>query len=316
MKTHRIALIGGSGFVGRHLVRHLTNLGHECRVVTRHPHRHRDIAAFAEVLEADPYAHDSVAPVFDGTDTVINLAGILNSDRKHNTFRRVHVELVENIVAACRTAGVSRLLHMSALNADQSRGSSSYLRSKGEGENRAHTLGQPFMGVTSFRPSVIFGADDSFLNRFASLLAIPGPLPLACPNARLAPVYIGDVVRAFTAALDDPQTHGQRYDLCGPRAYTLAELVRFIADETGRRKLIIPLPDWASRAQAAVLQYVPGRPFTPDNYLSLQTDSVCDANGLDAFGITPVSLANAGHRFLAHQDKSGRLSRLRRDSGR
>lgn len=316
MKTHRIALVGGSGFVGRHLVRHLTNLGHRCRVVTRHPHRHRDIAAFAEVVQADPYDHDAAAAAFSGMDTVINLVGILNSDRGRNSFRRVHVELVENVVAACRTAGVCRLLHMSALNADQSRGSSSYLRSKGEGENRAHTLGQPFMAVTSFRPSVIFGADDSFLNRFSALLGIPGPLPLACPDARLAPVYIDDVVRAFAAALDDPQTYGRRYDLCGPRVYTLIELVRFIADETGRRKLILALPDWASRAQAAVLQYVPGRPFTPDNYLSLKTDSVCSENGLAAFGITPTSLANAGRRFLAQDHKSGRLARLRRDSGR
>ncbi|MCB1774631.1 MAG: NAD(P)H-binding protein, partial [Gammaproteobacteria bacterium] len=159
MKIKRIALVGGSGFVGRHLTRHLQNRGYTCRVITRHPHRHRDLASFCEVVAADPYDHESLAGVLRGCDAVVNLAGILNADQKTRTFRRVHVELVENIVASCRTAGVRRLLHMSALNADQSRGGSSYLRSKGEGENRAHTLGKAGIAVTSFRPSVIFGAD-------------------------------------------------------------------------------------------------------------------------------------------------------------
>ena len=316
MKIKRIALVGGSGFVGRHLTRHLQNRGYACRVITRHPHRHRDLASFCQVVAADPYNHDSLTSVLRGCDAVINLAGILNADRKMRTFRRVHVELVENIVASCRTAGVRRLLHMSALNADQSRGSSSYLRSKGEGENRAHTLGKAGIAVTSFRPSVIFGADDSFLNRFATLLKIPGPLPLACPNAKLSPVFIDDVVEAFTRALEDPATFSKHYELCGPTVYTLRELVQFIAEELGYNKLIIPLPDWASRLQANVLQYVPGKPFTPDNYLSLQTDSVCRENGFEQLGIQPTSLYNAGRRILARDEKNHRLDRLRRDSGR
>jgi NADH dehydrogenase len=317
MKIQRVALVGGSGFVGGHMTRHLHNRGFDCLVITRYPHRHRDLASISDVVGADPYDHDSLAGALRGCDAVINLAGILNADRRQNTFRRVHVELVENIVAACRTAKVGRLLHMSALNADQSRGSSSYLRSKGEGENRAHVLGKAGIAVTSFRPSVIFGRDDSFLNRFATLLKIPGPLPLACPDARLSPVFVGDVVEAFTRSLNDTRTFAKRYDLCGPQAFTLAELVRFIAEETGQpRKIILPLPDWASRLQAKVLQYAPGKPFTPDNYLSLQTDSVCSENGLEPLGITPTSLYNAGRRILVRDSKSYRLDRLRRDSGR
>jgi len=262
MKIKRIALVGGSGFVGRHLTRHLQNHGYACRVITRHPHRHRDLASFCEVVAADPYDHDSLVGVLRDCDAVINLAGILNSDRKMRTFRRVHVELVENIVASCRTA------------------------------------------------------DDSFLNRFATLLKIPGPLPLACPNAKLSPVFIDDVVEAFARALEDPATFARHYELCGPKVYTLKELVQLIAEELGRNKLIVPLPDWASRLQANVLQYVPGKPFTPDNYLSLQTDSVCHENGFEQLGIQPTSLYNAGRRILANDEKNHRLDRLRRDSGR
>jgi NADH dehydrogenase len=311
MKIQRIALIGGSGFVGRHLTRRLRNRGYQCRIVTRHAYRHRDLRTVAEVVEADPFDLGQLTAALKGCDAAIHLIGILNSDGKQRSFRRMHVELVENVVTACHAAKLVRLLHMSALNADQSRGSSRYLRSKGEGENRAHTLGQPGMAVTSFRPSVIFGPDDSFLNRFATLMKIPGPLPLACPDARLSPVFVGDVAQAFANALDDRQTFGRRYELCGPESYTLEQLVRFVAQHTGHHKLIIRLPDWASRLQASILQYFPGKPFTPDNYDSLRTPSVCNEDGLAALGVTPSSLENAGIRCLQKIDKNKRRNSLR-----
>lgn len=316
MKIQRIALIGGSGFVGRHLTRKLRNRGYQCRVITRHAHRHNELRTVAEVVEADPFDHTQLAAALEGCDAVVHLIGILNSDGKSRSFRRMHVELVENVVTACHATKVVRLLHMSALNADQSSGSSLYLRTKGEGENRAHTLGKPGMAVTSFRPSVIFGPDDSFLNRFAALLKIPGPLPLACPDAKLSPVYVGDVATAFANALEDPRTFGRHYELCGPRTYTLEELVRFIAYHTGHYKSIIRLPDWASRLQASILQYFPGKPFTPDNYLSLRTPSVCREDGLAALGVTPVSLENVGARILTKDDKNKRRNLQRRLSQR
>ncbi len=286
MNIKRIALIGGSGFVGRHLTRHLRNRGYQCRVITRYPHRHRDLRTVAEVVRANPYDLTDLTAALHGCDAAVHLVGILNADGKQRSFRRVHVEMVENVVASCHAARIKRLLHMSALNADQGSGGSEYLRSKGEGENRAHTLGKPGIAVTSFRPSVIFGPDDSFLNRFATLLQIPGPLPLACPDAQLAPVYIDDVVAAFANALEQRDTFGRHYELCGPRVYTLEQLVRFVAFHSGRYKSIIRLPDWASRLQAKVLQYAPGKPFTPDNYLSLQTPSICHEEGLAALGIS------------------------------
>ncbi|MCP5313141.1 MAG: complex I NDUFA9 subunit family protein [Chromatiaceae bacterium] len=316
MKIANIALIGGSGFVGRHLVRHLRNRGYRCRVITRHAHRHADLRTAAELVEADPFDRGQLTEALRGCEATIHLVGILNADGERRSFRRVHVELVENVVAACHAAKVVRLLHMSALNADQASGGSQYLRSKGEGENRAHTHGKPGIAVTSFRPSVIFGPDDSFLNRFAALLRIPGPMPLACPGAQLSPVYVGDVAAAFANALEDPATFGKHYELCGPRTYTLAQLVRFVAAQSGTRKVIIGLPDWASRLQAAILQYVPGRPFTPDNYLSLGVPSVCREDGLAALGVTPTSLENAGARFLRGEDKNRLLDQLRQTSGR
>lgn len=316
MKIQRIGLIGGSGFVGRHLTRRLRNSGYQCRVITRHAHRHLDLKTVAEVVEANPFEPEQLSAALEGCDAVVHLVGILNAGGAQLSFRRMHVELVESVVSACHAAKVARLLHMSALNADQASGSSLYLRSKGEGENRAHTMGKPGIAVTSFRPSVIFGPDDSFLNRFALLLKIPGPLPLACPNARLSPVYVGDVASAFVKALGARETHGRHYELCGPETYTLEQLVRFVARHTGQHKLIIPLPDWTSRLQAKVLQYFPGKPFTPDNYLSLRTDSVCQDNGLAALGIVPTSLQNAGTRFLTKADKNQKRNAMRRLSQR
>lgn len=315
MKIQRIALIGGSGFVGRHLAHKLRNRGYLCRIVTRHAHRHGDLRTVAEVVEADPFDRAGLTIAMQDCEAVVHLVGVLNDDKK-SSFRHMHVELVENVVAACHAARVRRLLHMSALNADQASGASLYLRSKGEGENRAHTLGKPGIAVTSFRPSVIFGADDSFLNRFATLLKIPGPFPLACPDARLSPVYIDDVAAAFANALENRETFGRRYELCGPRTYTLEQLVRFVADHTGKRKIILGLPDWASRMQASVLQYFPGKPFTRDNYLSLGTPSVCREDGLAALGVTPTSLENAGVRILTRAEKNQRRSLLRRVSQR
>lgn len=291
MKFQKIALVGGSGFVGRHLTHHLHNAGYQCRVLTRRAFRHPELRLSAEVREVDPYQPDALSAALQGCDAAVNLVGVLHGGRRGRDFRRAHVRLTEHIVEACHQAGVRRLLHMSALHADQATGSSEYLRSKGEGENRAHTLGKPGIAVTSFQPSVIFGPDDSFLNRFARLLRIPGPLPLACHAARFAPVYIGDVVEAFTRALPDRRTFGKRYQLCGPEVFSLEEIVHLVAQHTGHpHKMIIRLPEWAARLQASILQYVPGKPFTPDNFQSLQTDSICSHNGLPDLGTSPTPM--------------------------
>lgn len=290
MKDNRICILGGTGFVGRHLTGALTKAGYTCRILTRRPERHRDLRLYprVEVLEADPFDRTALAAGLAGCQTAVNLVGILNEGRAAS-FRRVHVELVERLVEAGPKAGIDRYLHMSALHADAKAGSSAYLRTKGEGEDLVHAQGA--MTTTSFRPSVIFGRGDSFFNRFAGLLRLsPRVMPLACPQARFAPVYVGDVAAMMVWALRSPASAGQRYDLCGPRVFTLKELVEYTARTIGRPTLVIGLGDFASRLQGRVLQLLPGAPFTLDNYLSLQTDSVCKHNALAKAGITPTDV--------------------------
>ncbi len=278
MSEQTICVLGGTGFVGQHLVSRLAERRLRVKVLTRRPERHRGLLVLPTVKLVEADVHDPVqlGRHFQGCDTVINLVGILN-ERGHDGagFKRAHVELAHAVIAACRQTGVRRLLQMSALGADAADGPSFYSRSKGEAEDFVHAGAGDDLNVTSFRPSVIFGPDDSFINRFAGLLKISPLLPLACPNARFAPVYVGDVVDAFEAALRDRNTFGKRIDLCGPHNYTLAELVRYIARVMGIRRLVIGLPARLSRAQAQVLEYVPGKPFSLDNYQSLTRDSVC-----------------------------------------
>lgn len=283
LKYPRVLLLGGSGFVGRHLATELANRGHFVTLPCRHPDRVKALKVLPGLKllqEADITDAAALDRLVRGQDAVINLVGILNESR-NGDFRRLHVTYPQTLVETCQKNGVPRLLHMSALGADQASGSSLYLRSKGEGENRVHTFGQKQLAVTSFRPSVIFGPDDSFINRFAGLLDLcPWPLPylpLTCPNSRLAPVHVGDVVRAMADSLEDPASFGQRIELCGPETWSLQQIVTAIRDALGKRCPILPLPDAASRLLAGLLQYAPGKPFTADNYLSLQTPSICES---------------------------------------
>lgn len=256
--------------------------------------------------------------MFAGHDAVINLVGILNETRRQ-TFARVHAELPAKIVRAAIAARVPRLLHMSALHAKPD-APSAYLRTKAAGEAvvlaaesttapslargpRLDPIGESdALHVTVFHPSVIFGEGDSFTNRFARLLRLtPGVFPLACPEARFQPVYVGDVADAYVHALGSVATHGRAYDLCGPRRYTLRELVVYVALLGGHRTRIVGLPDWAARLQARVLELAPGKPFTYDNYLSLQVDSVCDAGFPPEFGIIPRALEDLAPAWLERQ---------------
>jgi NADH dehydrogenase len=226
------------------------------------------------------------------------------------------VELPGKIVDAAVDSGVTRLLHMSALNADASEQHSVYLRTKGEGEDRVHAADKQGLAVTSFRPSVIFGRDDSFFNRFAVLLKLsPVVFPLACPQSRFAPVFVNDVTEAFCRSLD-PATAGERLDLCGPAVFTLQELVEYARDQLGLRCRIIGLGDGLSRLQAHILGIMPGRPFTMDNYYSLQRQSICVNNALPELGITPTPIAAVVPDYLAGNNARGRYTGMRRRSRR
>lgn len=293
MVLHKLCLLGGTGFVGRRLAAHLSRAGHDVVIPTRQAVRHRDLLVLPTVRLMEGDVHDAgfLRQQFEGRDSVINLVGILNEKGRSGTgFARAHAELPEKIVAACREAGVTHLLHMSALHAART-APSHYLRTKARGEEAVHRAGGPDFHVTSFRPSVIFGPGDGFLNRFAGLLRlVTGVFPLACPDAKFQPVYVEDVVRAFAESLDNHKTFGQRYDLCGPKVYALREIVEYVANLIGKKVYVVGLPDALSYLQAAVLEFAPGKPFSLDNYRSLQVDSVCEKGFPGLFGIVPTSL--------------------------
>jgi NADH dehydrogenase len=319
MSQDTICLLGGTGFVGQHLVHSLTGAGYRVRVLTRRRERHRALLVNPAVtlIEADVHSEDTLRQQFSECDMVINLVAILNDSAKDGSgFHKVHVELPEKIVAAAVATGVPRLLHMSALNADPADPHCRYLKSKGEGEQIMHAAADSGLVVTSFRPSVIFGPGDSFFNRFASLLKLSRPLmPLACPDSRFAPVYVGDVCAAMLRSLDNA-TGGERLELCGPETRTLEALVGYTRDQLGICCAIVGLGDGASRLQARVLGMMPGQPFTLDNYHALQHDSVCTENALPGLGITPTPLDAIVPAYLGNHTARGRYNEFRREARR
>ena len=299
-KIRSVCVIGGSGFVGRHIVQRLQDAGYDIRVPTR---RYEDAKSLIvlpniEVVEANVHAPGVLQAMLSGMDAVINLAGILHQ-RSANSgdFQRVHVELPRRIAQACAAQGVKRLLHMSALNVDM-QSKSAYLRSKALGETH---LRNPGMAVSVFRPSVIFGPEDAFLNQFAALLRRLPVLALACGDAKLQPVYVEDVARAFVASLENPATFGQIYHLCGPKAYTLQQLVQYVSDLQQRRRWIFTLGKRASYYQAWLLEKVPGQLRTRDDYHALLGNSVCPGAFPAVFGFQPTALEAVAPQYLGPQ---------------
>ena len=318
MRARDVLVVGGSGFVGRHVVSALAARGARVTVPTRRRERARHLLPLptVEVVETDVMQPGVLVQLAAGRDTVVNLVGVLHSRRGRRDergpndygpdFARAHVELAQAVVNACRAAGVGRLLHMSALGADP-QGPSEYLRSKGIGERA--TLAAEDIAVTVFRPSVIFGPEDSFLNLFATLSAVMPVIMLACPEARFQPVYVGDVARAFLVALDDRAAYGKAYDLGGPKQYSLRELVQAVCAITGRRRLIVGLGPRLSMLQARLLELSPVKLMTRDNVRSMQVPSVCAAPF--PFGIEPGALEALAPEWLAPVRPRERFPALR-----
>jgi NADH dehydrogenase len=275
-------LLGGSGFIGKQLAFALANRGWRVSVPCRRPHRHRALLVHPNIrlFEANITDRAELKALCQGQQAVINLVGILNERRKGD-FRRYHVDFIKAVVEACSAGGIKRLLHVSALGADQATGSSLYLRTKGEGENLLHTFGQRGLNVTSFQPSVVFGKDDDFINRFAGILSwYVGYFPLACADSKLAPVYVGDLITKITNSIDDRESFGRRFPVCGPEVFTLRQILELIITTLRLPVRVMSLGKGMSRLQALVLQNLPGKLFTMDNYRSLQTDNICQDGDL------------------------------------
>lgn len=304
MKIDNVCIIGGSGFVGRHIAHLLAAQGITVRVPTRNRERARDLLVLptADVVQANIHDDAELNGVLAGMDAVVNLVGILHETRKGGRFREVHADLPRRIAAAAQSGRVSRLLHMSALNADP-QGPSAYLRSKGEGENVVRASG---LNTTVFRPSVIFGRDDTFLNLFAVLARHLPMLFLGCPNAKFQPVFVEDVARAFVESLTNPNTFGQSYDLCGPKVYTLRELVEYVARTLGEDPAIFGLNDSLSYLQAWTMEWLPVKLMTRDNYYSMKVDSVCGCDFPAVFGFKPTPMEAVVPLYLADNTPRGR----------
>jgi uncharacterized protein YbjT (DUF2867 family) len=312
----RILVTGGAGFIGRHIVARLVDRGLGVTVPARHRARARHLILLptVEVVEADINDPPTLDRLVREHDAVIHLVGILQGSRGDPygpEFARAHVELPRGVVAACERHGVRRLLHMSALGADP-KGPSMYQRSKGDGEAvvRASTL-----DWTIFRPSVVFGPEDRFLNLFATLARVFPVLPVGGADVRFQPVWVGDVADAFVNALHRHQTVRQVYELAGPRVYTLRELVQFAAQASGHPRPVIGLPDGLARLQALLMELAPGEPLmSRDNLDSMKVDNVASVQPYvppPELGITPTALEAEAPRYLAGVTLRARLAAFR-----
>ncbi len=302
MRHDNILVLGGSGFVGRHLVAALAARGTRVTVPARRREnaKHLFTLPTVEVIEADVGAPGVLPRLARGREALINLVGILHGrrgapgERGPNNyspdFAQAHVEIAQAAVSACRVAGVKRLLQMSSAAAAAD-APSQYLRSKGIGEQ------------------VMFGPEDLFLNRFALLARFSPVFAVPSPDAVFQPVYVGDVARAMVAALDDPGARGRRYDLCGPRRYTLRELVEFTCAAIHRRRLVIGLPDWVARLQARLLELAPVPLMSVDNLDSMRAPSI--GEGPFPFGLQPQSLEALAPTWLAPHGPRERYPELR-----
>jgi uncharacterized protein YbjT (DUF2867 family) len=311
--TQRVLMLGGSGFVGRHVAAKLSAAGHDIVVITRRRERARHLLLLptVQVVEGDPCDSAVLARYAADATASINLVGVLH-ERGRQTFERAHVELPGLLVAACKGAGIRRILHLSALGAGAD-APSRYLRSKAAGEAAIAASG---LAWTLFRPSVIFGPEDTFLNLFAKLSRLLPVIALAGANARFQPVYVGDVAACIVAALSDDETSGQRYDLCGPHVYTLEQLVRYVGEVTGAARPIVPLGPKLSSLQARVMEWLPGPLLTRDNLLSMQRDNVCDCAFPSRFGVAPSPIEATAPGWLAPASRSSRFDSYRAQSGR
>ena len=315
MDISSVCVLGGSGFVGQAVADELAQRGIAMRIVSRSRPRAMPLTVFptAEVRVADVHDAQALARCFDGVDAVVNLVGILHETRRQS-FEACHAQLPRKVVEACRATGVRHLLHMSALGASAD-GPSKYLRSKAAGE-AAVREGAGIVPFTIFRPSVIFGEHDRFLNLFATLVRLFPAIPLAAAGARFQPVWVEDVARCFATALGNPRCFGQTYELGGPKVYTLAELVRLVSATLGRRRAVVPLPGPLAGLQAFVMERLPGKLMTRDNLASMRVDNVAAGDFPAVFGFQPSPIEAIVPEYLRGSAARARYPRYRSFAGR
>ena len=305
MKDAIVTVFGGGGFVGRYTVQELLGAGARVRIAQRDPKRAWYLKPLGglgqtQFIAADIRRRGSVERAVAGADAVVNLVGVLGGD-----FQGMHVDGARQVAEAAAAAGVSSLVHVSAIGADP-RSPSRYGRSKGQGEDAVRAA---FPDATILRPSIVFGREDGFTNRFAGMLKFP-VVPVVRGDTSFQPVFVADLAQAIAQAVADPLKHGGKtYEIGGPDQISMASLLRRLAEWTGRRPHFVGLPDTAAAAMARATGWAPGAPITWDQWLMLQRDNVAaeGAQGLDAFGITPTPLAAVAPGWLVRYRKQGRF---------
>jgi NADH dehydrogenase len=292
-------VFGGSGFIGRYVVQRLAQQDYVVRVAVRDPTGARFLQTQGRVGQIVPLAAPitdgpAVARAVQGAQVVVNLVGILH-ERRAGDFRRVQGEAPGALAAAARSAGVETLVHISAIGADQA-SPSLYAQSKAEGEAGIHAA---FPEATILRPSVVFGPEDTFFNRFATMARLPF-MPVVAGETRFQPVYVGDVADAIAAATVRPEARGKTYELAGPRVMTMREVLRFVLETTRRRRPMVAMPMGLMRFQAGILQWLPNPPLTRDQLLLLQRDNVATEGmpGLWQLGIAPTAVESVVPAYL------------------
>lgn len=293
MKTTLVTVFGGSGFLGRHTVRALAKQGYRIRVAVRYPNLANFLPPMGhvgqiQVVKTNVRDPDQVAAALAGASAAVNLCGVLVS-RGENSFDAIHVEAAQAIAKAARAAGAATLVHVSAIGAD-TLSESSYAQSKGEGEIRVRDA---FPDATIIRPSIVFGPEDQFLNKFAALTKFLPGLPLIGGGKTLfQPVFVGDVAAAIAHCLADTKTRGQTYELGGPNVYSFKQLLELMLQAIDRKRLLIPVPFALASFKAVFLQFLPGTLLTPDQVTLLRRNNVV-SDGAKTFadlGIAPTSV--------------------------
>lgn len=305
--TPLIVLAGGSGFIGRHLAPQLATHGWRIRVLTRDAARVRDLRVLPTLeVRAHPaiYHPDLIRSALTGAHTVVNLVGTLHEGiRRDRRFEWTHVGITESLLASAEATGVRHFIQVSALGADGDPGRSRYLASKARAAHRVRSSGLDWALV---QPSVIYGPDDDFLQRFAKLLRVsPGLFPLTCPDTPMAPVDIADVARALMALIGQSHLACTTYPLGGPQTSTLREIVATIAEGIGTPRVIVGLPDWMSWLTGALLGNLPHPPFTLDNYRTLKAQAALyrsleggPTRGFERLGIVPQPFTGRSAIYL------------------
>jgi len=282
----RICIIGGTGFVGRVIARQAIDAGHQVIVTSRHPERARDMLVNGiQVLKSDITTGKGIAQAIQGCDTVINLVGLLFPTRK-NTFEEAHTKGAKRVIEVCENAGVSQLLHMSALLSEDAIRHTEYGKSKQQAEELVRQSG---LNWTIFRPSIIYGEHDSFLMRFKSLSAVGPVLPIIAGDTKFQPVWVEDVARAFVSSIANPKVTKHVYTLAGNDVYTLKTMIRMWMKALGRERTLISMPNIAAKILASISKLLPVPVITSDQLKLLQYDNIAQGEAFPSIFGSPSS---------------------------